>query len=189
MDENIKILKPILKNGIRILRPCEFKALVEAIPKIEHRDKLEALLYTGCRYTELRWLYKNPHALNRNKIHMPSSKPEAKHSDRYISLNNNGVRAVNYFLRSKRDLPAHSGWDENLKRWCDRAEIDSIGVCCKMTRKTWESWLATTYRNNFHDICLSQGHTDNVSLDYYLMLPFTIEEKEEIKFYTDGWLQ
>ena len=62
--ENIKILK----NGIRILRPSEIKILTETIPKIDLKDKFEALLYTGCRYTELRWLYKHQNAFQNQTI-------------------------------------------------------------------------------------------------------------------------
>ena len=184
MAENIKILK----NGVRILRPSEFKKLIEAIPKMEHKDKLEALLYTGCRYTELQWLYNNQKAFDGSTILMPSMKPEARHKERYIRLNNNGRRAVTYFLRSKRNLPDHPGWDENLIRWCKKAGLESTGVCCKTTRKTWEAWLATSYPNNFQHIFLSMGHTDKVSLEYYLMLPFNDVEREEIMFYTEGWI-
>jgi len=182
VEENIK------KNGIAILRPWQFKKLYNVIPKQEHKDKLEALLYTGCRYTELQWLYKNPSAFKGNTILMPSKKAEVRHKDRYIRLNINGQRAVMYFLRSKKNLPAHTGWDENLNRWCDKAGIDSTGVSCKTTRRTWESWLATRYPHNFQQIFLSQGHTEQVSLEYYLMLPFNESDTKEMKFYTDGWI-
>ena len=184
MQETINILK----NGVRILRPQEFKQLIEAIPKLDHKDKLEALLYTGCRYTELQWLYKNKRNFDGTTILMPSTKPEARHKQRYIRLNNNGKRAVTYFLRSKTNLPAHPGWDENLIRWCKKAGIDPTGICCKTTRKTWEAYLATSYPNNFQHIFLSMGHTDRVSLEYYMMLPFNAEEIEQIKFYTEGWI-
>ena len=182
--ENIKILK----NGVRIYTPGEVQAIIKAIPKVDHKDKFEALLYTGCRYTELQWLFKHPEAFQSNTILMQSMKPEARHKERYIRLNNNGKRAVTYFLRSKTNLPAHSGWDENLIRWCKKAGVDSLGVCCKSSRKSWESWLATMYPHNFQHIFLSQGHTDKVSMEYYLMLPFNDEDKEEMRFYTDGWI-
>ena len=182
--ENINILK----NSVRIFRPSELMKLIEAIPKIDHRDKLEALLYTGCRFTELQWLFRNKTAFDGSTIHMPSMKPEARHKDRYIRLNNNGKRAVTFFLRSKQNLPDHPGWDANLKRWCKYADISDEGVCCKSTRKTWEAFLATSYPNNFPHIFLSMGQTDRVSLEYYMMLPYDNEEVEKIRFYTDGWI-
>jgi integrase len=184
----MKRMNPILKNGVRILRPSEIKAITDSIPKMDHKDKLEALLYTGCRYTELQWLYTHQDAFQRTTILMPSTKPEARHKERYIRLNANGIRAVTYFLRSKTNLPAHAGWDENLIRWCSKAGILPDGVCCKSTRKTWESWLATMYPNNFQQIFLSQGHTERVSMEYYLMLPYDEEDKKDMGFYTDGWI-
>ena len=184
MVENIKILK----NGVRIFRPIEIKAIIDVIPKMDLKDKFESLLYTGCRYTELQWLYKHPNAFNGSTILMPSTKPEARHKERYIRLNNNGKRAITYFLRSKRNMPDHPGWDENLVRWCKKSNIDATGVCCKSSRKTWESWLATVYPNNWQHIFLSQGHTDKVSMEYYLMLPFDDKDKEDMMFYVDGWI-
>ena len=184
--ENINILK----NGIRILKPSEFKKLIDAIPKVEHKDKLEALLFTGCRYTELQWLYENPSAFSDGIIRMPSMKTASRHKERYIRLNNNGKRAVQYFLRSNRNLPDHPGWDANLKRWCKYAELDPEGICCKTTRRTWESWLVAQYKNNLPLIFLSQGHTDRISMEFYLMLPFAQDDKEmeEMRLYTDGWV-
>lgn len=179
---------PILKTGVRIFRPCEIKALVQAIPKVDNKDKFEALLYTGCRYSEMRWLYKHQDAFKGDTILMPAFKPMARHKERYIRLNMNGRRAVTYFLRSKRNLPPYNGWDMNLKRWCGVAGIDTKGVSVKSTRKTWESWLTTMYPSNFQNVFLSQGHTQAIALEYYLMLPFSDQDKEDMKFYTDGWI-
>jgi hypothetical protein len=180
----------ILKGGIRIFRPREFRLILSAIPKIDLKDKFESLLYSGCRYNELRWLYKHRDAFDEKGkiIHMISLKPEAKHADRYIRLTSNGARAVTYFLKSKRNLPAHTGWNTNLKRWCEIAGISNEGVCCKSTRRTWETWLATMYPNNFQNILLNQGHTEKIALEYYLMLPYTDEDKKEMAYYTSGWL-
>jgi integrase len=178
----------ILKNGIRILRPYELEQLMAVIPKNENISKFEALLYTGCRYAELRWLYNNPKAFAGSSCHIPSMKKTAKHKDRYVRLNQHGSRAVSYFLRSKSNLPVYTGWDQNLKRWCQKAKIDSTGISCKTTRKTWESYLATVYPNNYNQIFLSQGHTDRVSLEYYMMLPFGPQDIEKIKYYTQGWI-
>ncbi len=180
--------QPIIKNNVRILFPDEIKQIIEVIPKPELKDKFEALLYTGCRYTELQWLYSHKEAHQGSNILMPSMKPKARHKERYVRLNTPGTRAVGYFLRSKKNLPAHTGWDQNLARWAERAGISPKGICCKTTRKTWESWLCTMYPNNFMQICLSQGHVGWVSMEYYLMLPFDDRDKQEMRFYTDGWL-
>lgn len=188
MDSEHKDFFPILKTGVRLLRPYEFKKIYDVIPKIDLKDKFEALLYSGCRYSELRWLYNNKDSFKGNILIIPSQKKEARHKERYVRLNTNGQRAVTYFLRSEKNLPDYPGWDENLIRWCDKAKLDKTGVCCKTNRKTWECWLATMYPNSLQQIFLNQGHTEKVSMEYYLMVPFNDQDKQDMKFYTDGWI-
>lgn len=185
---DVKNIQPITKNGIRILRPIEVRLLINAIPKLEHKDRFEALLYTGARFQEMRWLYEHQDAFKGEYILMPSMKAKARHKERYIRLNNPGQRAVANFLRAKRNLPVWVGWDENLIRWAKNAGIDAKGISAKTTRRTWEAFLCTSYQSNFPHIFLSQGHTEAVSIEYYLMLPFTTQEKTEIGYYTMGWI-
>ena len=178
----------IFKTGVRIFRPSEIKKIIVAIPKAEYKDKFEALLYTGMRYHEMQWLFKHKKRFTGDTVLIPSFKPKAKHKERYIRLNNHGKRALEHFLRSKKNLPHRDGWNQNLKRWCKMAGVDPEGVSTKSTRKTWESWLATAYPHSTALIFLSQGHTDSVSIEYYLMLPFDDKDKEDMKYYTDGWI-
>lgn len=178
----------IFKTGVKLFRPTEINAIIKAIPKVEYKDKFEAMLYTGCRYEELRWLYMHPDSFTGETILMPSSKPQAKHKERYIRLNVNGRRAVQFFLRGKKNLPDRDGWNANLRRWCMLAGIERKGISSKSTRKTWESWLVTMYPDNYPFILLSMGHTDRVSLEYYLMLPYSDADKKDMKFFTDGWI-
>ena len=181
-------MKNITKNGIRILRPDELKKLINAIDKIEMRDKFEALLYTGARYVEIQRIYNNPEFFLDDSIHLKSGKKKAKHTERYIRLNPQGKRAVTYMLRSRKKYPTRAGWNENLKRWSKKAGLDTTGISVKTTRKTWESYLVTSYPKQLEYIFLSQGHSQLTSLKFYLMIPFTNEEKEQIKYYTDGWI-
>ena len=51
-------MNPILKGGVRILRPEEYENLRMAIPKMEHQIILDSLLFTGMRYVELERLVK-----------------------------------------------------------------------------------------------------------------------------------
>lgn len=178
----------IVRTGVRIFRPHELTRFINAIPKMEHRIRFEALLYTGCRYVELRWLYKHPDAFDGNTIKMPSTKTEAREKERYIRLNLNGKRTITLFLRDKKGLPAQSVWDRNLIRWAKNAGINPSNVCSKSTRKTWESYLATMYPNNFLQIVLSQGHTRETSMEFYLGMPFSEKDNEDMKFYCEGWI-
>ncbi len=179
----------IIKDNVRILRPHEFASLFNAITKNEHKQMMEALLYTGMRFSEARWLQRNPKAFDGNSILMPSTKKKARHKERFIRLNVNGKRAVRYFIDLKKRLPTNQTWDENLKRWAIHAGLDKEGICAKTTRKTWEAWLMTQYGHEHHiDIFLNIGHTKETALEYYLMLPFSDKEKSEMKYYTDGWI-
>jgi integrase len=184
--------EPILKTTkkgkkVRILRPIEYKQLISAIPKVEYIDKFEALLYSGCRYSEIKRLYKHPQWLKNNSIQLPSYK-KSSFNERFVRLNPQGVRAVKYFLKAKKNLPAYSTWDENLVRWAEKANLNPEGICIKTTRKTWESWLVTCYPKSLEQIFLSQGHSQMVALKFYLMLPFTDEEKNQMKEYVMGWI-
>lgn len=183
------MLENYKKTGIAILRPIQYEMLYDAIPKIENKDKLDALLYTGCRYTELQFLYKHPEMFKGHTIHMPSFKSEAKHKFRYIRLNKIGIRAVERFLDVDNNLPSHIAWNENLTRWAKKAGIDSSGISCKFSRRTWECWLVASYPDKFKQITLSQGHVERISMEFYLMLPFSDEEVDSIKSYTGGWIQ
>lgn len=178
----------ILKSGVRILRPSDLSKLIDAIPKNEYKEKFEALIYTGSRYTEIQRLYKNPSWFLGNTVHLKSHKKKAIHAERYIRLNPQGQRAVTYMLRSRKPYPRNSAWNEDLKRWARRAGLDLEGICAKTTRKTWESYLVTSYPKQLEYIFLSQGHSQMTALKFYLMIPFTEEEKKEIKFFTDGWI-
>lgn len=178
----------LFKEKVRILRPGKYEKLVGAIPKFENKIKFKMLLFTGLRYSEARLLYENPKWHINNAIKIPSTKTKAVEKERYVKLNSRGDELVSTFLNLKRNLPHNVNWDENLHRWVIKANLSPEGISAKTTRKTWESWLVTSYPNSFIHIYLSQGHTGNVSLNFYLNLNFTTEEKEQIKQYTVGWI-
>jgi len=178
----------IFKNGIRILTPQQFKAIYDAIDKHEYKDKLEAQLLTGMRYNELQRLYKHKDDFNGQSIYVKSGKGKARQKERHVQLNKQGIRAVEYFLRSKKNLPSRESWNENLKRWCKKIGLDDEGITTKCFRKTWESWLGIKYPSNWGLIFLSQGHTDKTAMEYYMMCPFNDEHNQGMDYYTEGWM-
>ena len=180
--------QPILKQKTRILRPSEVRRIIEAIPKNEYKEKFEALLFSGCRYRELQALYKHKSRFINGVINIPSTKKKSVYNSRYVRLNKAGQRAVAYFLRSKTNLPNYTAWVNNLKRWCEYAGVDPIGIGCKTTRKTWESWLVMKYNKQIELIFLSQGHSQMTALKFYLMVPFTKQDIEDMDYYTEGWI-
>ena len=51
---DLNSLKIIKRSGVRILRPCEARALINAIPKNEYKIMFKGLLVSGLRYIECR---------------------------------------------------------------------------------------------------------------------------------------
>jgi len=182
----------ILKSGVRILRPGEYEALREAIPKIHHRLMVEASLFTGMRYIELQRFKKNPQWYDPQGgyIYLPpeaSRKKERKMRERYVFLSSRGKAIIPLFLKLKGDLPSRIAMNENLKRWSRKAGIGDKGVCVKTFRKTWESWLMASFPDKALLIAMAQGHTQITALEHYLNLPFSPGDVEKIKEYTQGW--
>lgn len=180
------ILHP--KDGTAIFEPHELRKFIRAIPRTEDKDKFEALLYTGCRYTELQEVHGKYHRIKNGHLKVKNTKsiPRKKSKFRYVRLNRQGERAVENFFKTD-GLPNYVSWWQNLKRWCRFAHIDPQGVGIKSTRKTWESYLATIYPEQSNKIFLSQGHSDGVALFHYLTIPFSETDKKEMLYFVEGW--
>jgi len=206
-----RIIAPFTKGKhaqqIRIWRPSEFKAMVRAIPKDYAITQFEALLYSGCRYIELVALKDNPNMFEDTKIHltpMVIKKDKIAIKERWVTLNHNGVRAIEDYLKLKKSLPHYNVWRENLERWADLANLpfgyrtikhkngktESIKthfMSAKTSRHTWESWLATYYPKKLNQIYLSQGHDSMTALNHYINLPFNQKDKDEMGEFVYGW--
>ena len=172
---------------VRVFRPWEVRALVRAIPKNDYKDKFEALLHSGCRYSELQWLYNNPKRFKRESMQIKNTKALCKEAFRWVRLNMQGQRAIENFLRCKTNLPTYQTWGENLKRWCKLGNLDPTGACAKSTRKTIESWLVISFPNRVNEIFISQGHEETTALRHYLTFPFTDQDRQDMKYYVEGW--
>ncbi len=68
--------KPILKGGVRILRPAEYDLLREGAKTLENQTRLDVLLLTGLRYIEAQRLQGNPDWLDSKFIHPSRVRPE-----------------------------------------------------------------------------------------------------------------
>ena len=95
---------------------------------------------------------------------------------------------MSYFLNGTKNIPSNVTWRENLIRWGTDAKIDTVGLCAKSSRKTWESWLMFYFPQHIQTILLSQGHTDIMSIEHYLNMPFTTTDRIEMKEYVEGWI-
>jgi hypothetical protein len=181
---------PILKGGVRVLRPREYEALREGSKKLENQVKLDTLLLTGLRYVEARRLHEHPEWFDGKFTHLPESavrKAKRKQRERWVRLNPMAAGILPFFFKAE-PLPSWKAWTLNLRRWATRAGLVPAGLGPKTTRKTWESWLMTTYPDHQYEVFLSQGHTELTSLRHYLNMPFTEVDKLEMKKWVGGWI-
>jgi len=177
----------IVKEGVRILRPSEYERLLEAMNKNEHKLIFDGFLYSGVRFAEGVRLHKNPKQFDGHFINLPPDlKSGRKRIERTVHLCPMGRKAVSLFLKVPK-IPTRQTFNVNLKRWASKAGIGDEGMCCKTTRKTWESWLMTAFPERTIEIFLSQGHSEVTSLKHYLNLSFLPEDKMSIKQYVGGW--
>jgi len=184
-------MKPIIINKVRILRPSEANKLIDAIKKDYHKTMFKALLFTGMRYIEMQRFQKHPEWFDGNFIHLPREavkKAKRKQKERWIRLNPRGKEIIEAFLKLDKPLPSWQAWGANLRRWAEKAGIGTEGVSPKMTRKTWESWLVFYYPSHLTHIILSQGHTLATSIQHYLNMPFTEEDKKQMAEFVGGWI-
>jgi len=180
----------ILVSNVRVLRPSEAKALIDAVPKDDQKLKLEALLYTGMRYIEVHRLWENPNWFKKDNIHLTKEaikKKKIKIKERYVHLNTIGKRVVQAFLKVDNNLPDYKTWTENLQRWAELAGISPKRLGPKSMRKTWECWLVHYYPTMTPQIFLSQGHDTLTALHHYVNLPFNKEDKESMGEFVGGW--
>jgi len=175
---------------IRILSPKDVDAMVAAIRKPYLRTIFDTALYSGMRYIEVQrlWNHQGWWLKERNALHLPreaSLKPMRQFKERYIPINPQLLAALPYFFENP-PPPVPQVWWDDLKRFARDAGVGTDGISPKTTRATIESWL---YVAGFETgwICLRQGHTELTSLNHYRGIPWTDDEKEEIKKRLAGW--
>jgi integrase len=179
-----EIKNPIIKNNVLILRPYEYKKIRNSV-KRDRQILLDTLLLTGMRYIELERLYANPSWFDGSFIHLPEfaqGKVKRKQKERWIRLSIMGKTMLPQFFELN-FIPDRIAFD----KWLSYNFKEYPMICAKTFRKTWESWLLITYPHRSLEIALSQGHTQLTQLNYYANLPFTDQDKEDMKEFVMGW--
>lgn len=177
---------------VRILGPWDYDRLRATVPKEYLGSILDVCLWTGARYVEVQRLYDNPEWFQKTRKNIFLGREATKKArrvapERYISpLPPQLVSILPYFFKDKKP-PARDGWNNNIKRWAEKAGFDPLGFSAKTTRKTIESWMLAAGVSEMQ-ICLRQGHTQATSLQHYSSIGFTREEKEEIRRRLKGWM-
>lgn len=184
------MIKMYEKNGIAILIPSEYDRLRDEM-RVKHKILSDFLLYTGVRYTEAQKIVKEWYQRDKKIIHIPHSadkKVKRTTPDRYIYLSTIGKIAVDRYFEEGINFPTYVAFDEMLKKKGEKIELAGRGkISVKMFRKTWECWLVSTYREEVPLIAMSQGHSEIVAMNHYLNIPFSGDEKRDIKERVSGW--
>jgi integrase len=188
-DEMMTGFKGGDRKECMILRPEEINAIIKVLSKgsIDDLSVFKMMLLLGCRYEEARRIQKNPKWWDGDKsIEIEEHKVKRVTKKRYIILSDTGKQTMPYFLAAKK-MPTIQTFDEKLKRWGYLAGLDNTYFSARSLRKTWESWLISYYPELTAKIVKSQGHTLATAIEHYIETPFTTEEINEMKTFTDGW--
>ena len=183
----------ILVQDAQILNAREYEAMRAAL-SLNHRLLFDGCIFTGMRMSEfwsfiqhLEWYHSE-----RSFIAITSKKTETRYKDRNVILSNMGNRAIQDLVHGVRfngiKPITRMGWQEDLKRAARKAGLENLhGIMPKMTRKTWVSWLVTTYPDDGLRIAASLGHDPRTMVEHYLSLPFSAEERAQILPLVIGW--
>jgi len=191
MENEHKNLKPLSRQKTRILRPWECRALISAIPKNDYKTMFKMLLFSGMRYVEGQRFQDHPEWFDGIFIHLPilaMKKKKRKQRERTVHLSAAGKEVMYAFTNMKRPIPGYTSWIEDLERWAGLADISTVELGPKTTRKTYESWLVTYFPIWTLQIAMSQGHTTDTALRHYLNLGFIERDREEMKDFVEGWI-
>jgi integrase len=197
------MVNALVCNGSRVLTPGEAHAIRLVIRKPSNWSLFNLLLYTGMRFSEVNQLFDNPGIFDpeRKTLTIASGKAKATQRTRNITLSDLGVLAVRAYLETPKKTTTSTAWQMNLIRWSRSAHLTPLngntedqggnpyGITVRTTRKSWESWLLSTYPDKSVYIALSQGHNETTALRHYLNLSFTPDEREDIKKEVAGWGQ
>lgn len=180
------------KNKIAILVPHEYDE-IRSVMRKKHRVLADFLLYTGMRYTEARRVTEDLYDRTKKYIYLPHGldrKVKRSAPDRYVHLSTLGKSAVDRYFEEPYTFPTYVDFDQVLRTAKKRSGIvkEGLTLSIKSFRKTWECWLAVTYPERIVFIVMSQGHTEMVAIKHYLNIPFSPEEKREIKEHVSGWM-
>src|SRR5437660_9664898 len=106
--------KPILKSGVRILRPIEYDGLRDSARTLENQTRSDTLLLTGLRYVEAQRLQTKPDWVDGRFVHLPAyaqRKAKRTQKERWVRLSSKGASLLPYFFKTK-PLPSWKGWSQ-----------------------------------------------------------------------------
>ena len=180
-----KLKKSKERWKILILRPREYREIVKQCDR-RHQIIFSCLLLTGMRYQELvRFRQHREWYDDKQFIHLPAGLGERKvkrtDPERWIRLSYMGRQAIESLFDVQ--LPSIQSLNQYVKY---TFSIPHFSM--KTFRKTYESWLVFYFDGKERQIAQSQGHDTWTQFEHYLNLPFTEEDKLEMKEFVEGWI-
>ncbi len=186
---------PIIVKGTRILRPSEYIALRNEMNE-DQQLILDSLLLTGMRYEELLRFHDHPEWLDDSAIHLPAEAvlkgrkiKDPDERQRWVRLSIKGKAILPHLHRI--EMPRRVAFDQMLRRKSLKA-LEHSGlrpdkICAKSMRKTYTSWLRAYYPQMSDYIFLSMGHSSRTELRHYLGIPFSDDDKRQMREWVEGW--
>lgn len=185
----------IIKQGAQILSAQEYEKIRSKLNPT-HQLIFDGMLFTGMRIEEFWRFIEHPEwfSPDRQFVGLPKGsilKVEAKQKERTVLLSNIGTRAVRDLVgaiyRGEIHKFSKQSWGGSLRNAATKAGLNLKGITPKMLRKTWISWLMLCYPDDGLRIASSAGHDTSTLMAHYLSMPFSNQEKEQIRAYVIGW--
>ena len=185
----------IIKQGAQILSAQEYEKIRSHLNP-QHQLIFDGQLFTGMRIEEFWRFVEHPEWFHpdRQYVELPPGsilKVKAKQKERLVLLSFIGTSKVRDMVasvyRGEIKPITKQGWGQNLKRAATKSEMNIRGISPKMLRKTWISWLMLWYPQDGLRIASSSGHDTGTLIRHYMSLPFSPQEKEQVKAYVIGW--
>lgn len=177
---------------IRIISPFDYDKMEAVIDKPYLKTIFRMAMFTGLRNVEIGRLHSNPGWVmkERKLIHLDrfaQRKAKRVAPERYVPIVPQIEGELSYFFTNPKP-PTLQTWNENLKRWADKAGLGIEGISHKMTRASLECWMLAAGLTE-SEVCKRQGHNLLTSFNHYQIAisAFTTEEKWEIIKRLAGW--
>jgi integrase len=226
------IWKTSKDQSVRVLRYHEAKTLIANISnesdlqqwnmKTEASEStvrtwVMALLFTGCRVSELIKIHEHPELLQSDgtylasrNIFYDSGKKKQIAQERVIYFSDMGIPIIKRFFDTERiaDTQEHvnsvlnallrtsaliSGFEQREFTFIENGISGkrlTTGVSVRSFRKTWDSWLVNSFHSDPFALMIaekSMGHSMATAMKHYLTMQYDEEDMADIRKATKGF--
>lgn len=183
----------ITRKNTRILTPTEYEKLRSCMSD-KYQVYSDVLLMTGLRPVEFWRMDRSWYRPARRCLELPPGavrKLKCIWQQRTVILSLPACDAIDtYFGCTGIEPLKENSMRDAYRRYAIKAGLSTTGICTKMFRKTWVSWLVACYPEQALQIAASMGHSLEVMRNNYLGLAFPPGEMEKMRTkYLEGWVR